>query len=92
MQPNDIGFALVGLPLPLPVALGGGQFVHFGIVGALFLGAVVPDPNGEWSVGIPLPNDPSLAGLDLVAQPLFVSSTQPVGVDLGDAWWVTLGF
>lgn len=92
LQLADLGFVLLGLPLPLPFALGAGQFVHFDVFGSLLLANIVPGPNGEWTNGIALPSDPSLVALDLIAEPLFAPSLQAAGVDLGDAWWITLGF
>lgn len=51
----------------------------------------VASPTGEWNGAVALPNQPSLIGLDLVIQALFVDGSLPLGFDAGDAHWLSLG-
>ncbi|MFT4844268.1 MAG: hypothetical protein ACI90M_004754, partial [Candidatus Azotimanducaceae bacterium] len=38
------------------------------------------------------PNQPSAVGLDAVLQPVFVSTSSPLVLDVGPAWWLSFGF
>ena len=88
LQPQDAGVAILGLPSPRALPFGAGAFAHFDLGSAAVVATIAPDPTGTWSGSIPLPGSPVLAGLDLVTQSLFAS---PAGVEIGPAYWLTLG-
>ncbi len=87
---TDLGVVGLGLPVPMPLPFGPGQFLHLDPVSALGGAIVLPDASGRWNASLPLAAAPALIGLDLVAQPLFLAPT-PIGLEVGHAYWLTLG-
>lgn len=92
MGAGQIGVLGLGLPTPIGPAILPGRHLHFDPATAVGLMAFLPGANGSWSGSFPLPNQPSAVGLDAVLQPVFVSTSIPGGIDIGPAWWLSLGF
>jgi ELWxxDGT repeat protein len=90
----DLSPGLVGLGLPAPVAvpIALSRFVHFDVASAIVIAVAVPGSAGAWSGGVGLPSQPGLVGLDLVVQPVFLPAPLPPGFDVGDAFWLSVGF
>ncbi|MBL8730752.1 MAG: hypothetical protein JNN13_00095, partial [Planctomycetes bacterium] len=91
LAPGDLGTITIGLPTAgfLPIAKH--RCVHVDPQRSFLAAMVVASPTGEWNGAVVLPNQPSLIGLDLVIQALFVDGSLPLGFDAGDAHWLSLG-
>lgn len=91
LAPGDLGTITIGLPTAgfLPIAKH--RCVHVDPLRSFLAAMVVASPTGEWNGAVVLPNQPSLIGLDLVIQALFVDGSLPLGFDAGDAHWLSLG-
>jgi ELWxxDGT repeat protein len=87
---SDLGVVALGFPVAMPLPFAPGQFLHFDPASALGVAIVLPGPTGRWNASLSLAAAPSLIGLDLVAQPLFVAPTA-TGLEVGHAYWLTLG-
>jgi ELWxxDGT repeat protein len=87
---SDLGVVGLGLPVAMPVPFGPGQFVHLDVTTAIGAAIVLPGAAGEWNASLPVPSAPALVGLDLVTQPFFLAPT-PTGLEVGHAYWLTLG-
>ena len=87
---NDLGVVGLGLPVPVAVPLGGGQFVHLDPTTAVGVAIVTASASGEWNGSLMLPSSPALVGFRATTQPFFLAPTA-LGVEVGDAYWLTLG-
>jgi hypothetical protein len=92
MAANELGAIVLALPAPIGVPIATSRFVHFDPASAFVIAIAVPAAGGAWSGSVALPNQPSLVGLDLVVQPVFLPSLLPLGIDVGDAYWLSLGY
>jgi hypothetical protein len=45
-----------------------------------------------WTLQVPLPNAPQLAGFALALQAFYVPTASPIGYDLTNALWARLGY
>lgn len=92
LQPTDLGLVVVGPPLGACAPIAPRRCLHFDPFASLGVAVVVPASDGTWNGSFALPSQPSAIGVDLVAQALFVDATQPLGVDVGDAHWWSVGY
>lgn len=92
LAPNDLGVVAVGLPAVVALPIAPARFLHLDASTAFLAAGIVPGVDGTWSGGFVLANDPALLGLDAVVQPVFLVPTLPLGLDVGDAFWLNLGF
>lgn len=91
LAPSDLGVVVVGTPRGACLPIAQRRCVHVDPPGASIVAIVTGSPVGEWTGSLTLPNQPAAIGLDLVVQALFVESSQPLGFDVGDAHWWSLG-
>ncbi len=87
---GDLGVVGLGLPVPMPLPLGGGQFVHLDPTSAVGVAIVTASASGEWSGSLALPSSPALVGFRATTQPFFLAPNA-LGIEVGDAYWLTLG-
>lgn len=92
LAPNDLGVVAIGLPAAVALPIAPARFLHLDASTAFLAAGIVPGVDGTWSGGFVLANAPALIGLDAVVQPLFLVPTLPLGLDVGDAFWLNLGF
>ena len=92
LAPNDLGVVAIGLPAAVALPVAPARFLHLDASTAFLAAGIVPGVDGTWSGGFVLANAPALIGLDAVVQPLFLVPTLPLGLDVGDAFWLNLGF
>lgn len=86
------GMALISFVAPNPTDVGGRCLVQLDLATSVPLAVITPNAQGAWRGTIAMPNTPSLRGARLVTQAVFLPSSHPLGVELGDAWFLTLGF
>ena len=91
LSQGEVGAVFASPPGSACVPVAPLRCVHLDPVNAFPVATVMGGPMGEWSGSLPLPNQPSAIGLDLVVQPLFVAPALPLGLDVGDALWLSLG-
>lgn len=89
---NDLGVVAIGLPATVALPIAPARFLHLDASTAFLAAVVVPGVDGTWSGGFVLSSDPALLGLDAVVQPVFLAPALPIGLDVGDAFWLNLGF
>ncbi|MBL9078396.1 MAG: hypothetical protein JNL08_12875 [Planctomycetes bacterium] len=92
LQPSDLGLVAVGQPLGKCAPIAPRRCLHFDPFAAFAAAVVIPASDGTWNGSFALPNLPSAVGVDFVVQAIFVDAAQPLGVDVGDAHWWSLGF
>jgi hypothetical protein len=83
------GALLLGLPVPA-LRLGGGCYLYLQTTTAQVLAPFAPVA-GSWSVAVPVPAVPALAGLRVGLQALLGPSAAPLGFDVTNAVVCTLG-
>jgi hypothetical protein len=83
------GALLLGLPVPA-LRLGGGCYLYLHAATAQVLAPFAPVA-GSWSLPVPVPAVPALAGLRFGLQALLAPSAAPLGFDLTNAVVGTLG-
>lgn len=49
-------------------------------------------PSPLWTVGLPIPNIPQLAGLNIALQSFYLPTSSPIGIDLSNGIWARIGF
>jgi ELWxxDGT repeat protein len=88
--PGSVGLLVLGRPAVRPDLLPGGctSFVDAGSVGVIH---VVLDAAAPWTYRLALPGIPALIGVQLVAQAWIGPSSNPAGVELSPAVWLSLG-
>jgi hypothetical protein len=89
--PGAWGALLLSQPADNPINLGAaGCDAWFELSGMLIL--YTPPQGGAWSVQLPLPLVPQLAGQEVALQAFYAPSNGPVGFDLSNAVWARFGF
>lgn len=88
---NEVGLVVVGLPGP-PLLLAPQRAVHIDPAGAFVVAIAVPLPDGSWNGSYAIPLAPFAVGFELVVQPVFLPTSPALGIDVGDAYWLSLGF
>ena len=91
-QTIGVGVALIALPAATPLPFAGRCLLQLDLATSVQLAAIVPDARGDWTASFPLPNAPSLRGAALVTQAVILGPTQPLRLELCDAWFLTLGY
>lgn len=91
LVPGELGAVVVGLPVPQCLPIAPLRCVHVDPGSATLLATIVGAADGTWNGAFVLQNLPATIGLDLVAQPLFLAPSMPLGLDVGDAIWWSLG-
>ena len=81
---------LSGVP-GLPVQLAGPCFAYLDPANSLVLSGFTTDPSGRWSVTVTVPNDKNLIGARLALQCALGPSPAPLGIDLSNGVYVTVG-
>jgi hypothetical protein len=51
-----------------------------------------PPPGASWTLQLPIPAAPQLAGFDVALQAFYLPTNGPLGYDLSNAVWIKLGF
>ncbi|MEM7204696.1 MAG: ELWxxDGT repeat protein [Planctomycetota bacterium] len=87
--PTSAGAVLLGLPVPAQ-PLGSGCFLYLAPATSTVLAPVPAGPSRR-SFAIPLPQAVALAGVRVSLQAVLAPSTAPLGADLSNAVWWTLG-
>lgn len=84
------GVLVFSLQPPAPVWLGASSCYAFFDLGSGLPLAALAQP--QWSLALPLPLVPQLAGYDIALQSYFAPTTGPLGYDLGNGVWARLGY
>lgn len=87
-----LGVLALGFPTPIGPAIQPDRHLHLDPLSAVGVAVIVPTANGAWSGSIPLANQPSALGLDVILQPVLASTSSPLTLDVASAWWLSLGF
>jgi len=54
---------------------------------------ILHNPNGTaWQFAVPIPTAPQLAGIGIALQAFYVPTSSPIGFDLSNAVWATIGW
>ncbi|HYC77796.1 MAG TPA: hypothetical protein VEI02_09230, partial [Planctomycetota bacterium] len=75
---------------PLPLAAG--CTVWIDLAAPVVLAPVVVDAAGAWTLTVPVPFDPTLAGVALVLQAYVAPAAGPLGLDLTGGFAVVFGY
>jgi polyhydroxybutyrate depolymerase len=74
-----------------PSDLGGGCTAYLDLESAIQVASLEADGSGTWSVGLPVPFDPALNGVELRAQAVFFDSGAALGFELTNGLHLRLG-
>ena len=89
--PNAAGLMFFsGIP-PAPIPLGWGCTVALDLATFAELFPVVADSTGAWALTFLLPVDPNLVGVQVGLQIALLPTAGPLGLDLSNGLYVTIG-
>jgi hypothetical protein len=49
-------------------------------------------PAALWTIGLPVPNVPQLAGFNIALQAFYLPTNSPIGIDLSNGIWARIGY
>jgi ELWxxDGT repeat protein len=85
------GAALLAQPARAPIDLGERCTLVLDPATSVVLAPIAPDPQGRWAATFPIPNDPGLRGAAFVTQAAWLDPARPLGIELSQAFWLTVG-
>jgi len=91
-SPNAAGFVYGGGVPVAPYPLGSGCEVQLDPSSAISLVPVMTNSTGAWSMGLPIPSDSNLVGVQAALQVALFSTPGPLGFDLSNGLIVTVGY
>jgi hypothetical protein len=90
-QPGLTGLVAVSNPPPFSLPLGGGCFAYVDVNAFATLSPVAIDAAGAWQMSLTIPNDPLLLGAQFALQAVLHPTSGPLGVDLSNGLFATIG-
>jgi hypothetical protein len=91
-SPNAAGFLYGGGVPVAPYPLGSGCEVQVDLPSAIPFFPVMTNNTGTWSMGLPIPPDYNLVGVQAALQAALFSTSGPLGFDLSNGLIVTVGY
>ncbi len=91
MNATDLGAVAIGLPAAASPIGANDTWLCVDLLRSLPYLPFAPNAQGAWSQSVLVPNSASLQGLSLMAQAGFAGPAIGSGVELGAAWWMSLG-
>ena len=91
-SPNAAGFLYGGGVPVAPYPLGSGCEVQVDLPSAIPFFPVMTNSTGAWSMGLLIPPDPNLVGVQAALQVALFSTSGPLGFDLSNGLIVTVGY
>jgi hypothetical protein len=90
--PSASGYLFIGAAAAPPFGLGGGCYLQIDLNTVVPLLPVATDAGGAWSTNLQLSNDPVFLGFQFAMQIALFSTQSPLGFDLSNGQYVSIGF
>lgn len=91
-QPGLAGEIFVSNVPAAPLSLGGGCVACVDVANIIPVFALLTDAAGTWQTTMTLPNAPFLVGVQLAFQAILYPTSGPLGVDLTNGLFATIGY